>query len=109
MWSFNKPDWYLEGLGFLGTGGTGSFGVAFVRQLLRGERPPQRLVVFSRDEQKQDAMARALRAEFPALYDRLRFFSGDVRDLSRLELAMRDIVIVVHAAALKIVPTAEYN
>jgi UDP-N-acetylglucosamine 4,6-dehydratase len=109
MRSFDKPEWNPEGHGILVTGGTGSFGQAFVRHLLCGERPPQRLVVFSRDEQKQDTMARALRSEFPALYDRLRFFIGDVRDLSRLELAMRDIDVVVHAAALKIVPTAEYN
>jgi Polysaccharide biosynthesis protein len=54
-------------------------------------------------------MARGLRAQFPNLFDRLRFFIGDVRDTSRLELAMRDIDVVVHAAALKIVPTAEYN
>ena len=109
MRSFDQPNWDAAGHGVLITGGTGSFGQTFIRHLLRGGRPPHRLVVFSRDEQKQDAMARALRTEFPALYDRLRFFIGDVRDASRLELAMRDIDIVVHAAALKIVPTAEYN
>jgi UDP-N-acetylglucosamine 4,6-dehydratase len=65
--------------------------------------------VFSRDEQKQDSMARELASDFPGLIDRLRFFIGDVRDASRLELAMRDVDVVVHAAALKIVPTAEYN
>ncbi len=54
-------------------------------------------------------MARELRALNPAAFDRLRFFIGDVRDTSRLELAMRDVDIVVHAAALKIVPAAEYN
>jgi UDP-N-acetylglucosamine 4,6-dehydratase/5-epimerase len=106
---FDKPGWNPEGHGILVTGGTGSFGQAFIRRLLRSGRPPQRLVVFSRDEQKQDTMARVLRTEFPGLYDRLRFFIGDVRDTSRLELAMRDIDIVVHAAALKIIPTAEYN
>ena len=92
------------------TGGTGSFGRAFIRRLLSGSNPPRRLVVFSRDEQKQDTMARELRSQFSAnLFDRMRFFIGDVRDVSRLELAMRDVQIVIHAAALKIVPIAEYN
>lgn len=90
------------------TGGTGSFGRAFVQRLL-SEAKPRRLVVFSRDEQKQEDMARALASKFPDARDILRFFIGDVRDLSRLELAMRGIDVVVHAAALKIVPTAEYN
>src|SRR5262245_46128178 len=54
-------------------------------------------------------MTQALRAELPEAFDRLRFFIGDVRDTGRLELAMRGIDIVVHAAARKIVPTAEYN
>jgi UDP-N-acetylglucosamine 4,6-dehydratase len=67
------------------------------------------LIVFSRDEQKQDAMARELHTLFPRLASRLRFFIGDVRDTARLELAMREVDVVVHAAALKIVPTAEYN
>jgi UDP-N-acetylglucosamine 4,6-dehydratase len=100
------PD--LGSTSILITGGTGSFGRAFARLLLaRGV--PRRLVVFSRDEQKQETMVRELNAEFPAMADRLRFFIGDVRDVSRLEIAMRDIDVVVHAAALKIVPTAEYN
>ena len=90
------------------TGGTGSFGRAFARLLL-ARSMPRRLVIFSRDEQKQETMARDLKAEFPAMADRLRFFIGDVRDVSRLEIAMREIDVVVHAAALKIVPTAEYN
>ncbi len=90
------------------TGGTGSFGNAFVRRLLT-KSPPRRLVVFSRDEQKQEVMARELSALGDDLFRRMRFFIGDVRDASRLELAMRDIDIVIHAAALKIVPTAEYN
>jgi UDP-N-acetylglucosamine 4,6-dehydratase/5-epimerase len=90
------------------TGGTGSFGRVFVSRLL-SEKAPRRIVVFSRDEQKQESMARDLSLRFPELIGRLRFFIGDVRDSSRLELAMRDINVVVHAAALKIVPTAEYN
>jgi UDP-N-acetylglucosamine 4,6-dehydratase len=106
--SFEKPASDLAGASLLVTGGTGSFGRAFVRKLLE-TTPPRRLVVFSRDEQKQESMARELGAAFPKLANRLRFFIGDVRDASRLELAMRDVDIVIHAAALKIVPTAEYN
>lgn len=107
---FDRPGFDANGQSILVTGGTGSFGRAFVRKLLSGPVPPRRLVVFSRDEQKQDTMARELRAEFSDdQFGRMRFFLGDVRDQSRLELAMRDISIVVHAAALKIVPVAEYN
>jgi UDP-N-acetylglucosamine 4,6-dehydratase len=83
------------------TGGTGSFAKAFVKRVLPDN--PRRLVIFSRDEQKQEAMAR----EFD--HPSLRWFIGDIRDLGRLTMAMRDIDYVIHAAALKIVPTAEYN
>jgi UDP-N-acetylglucosamine 4,6-dehydratase len=106
--SFENPAPDLSGSSVLVTGGTGSFGRAFVRRLLESG-PPRRLIVFSRDEQKQDTMARELAAAFPRLVERLRFFIGDVRDTSRLELAMRDVQFVVHTAALKIVPIAEYN
>ena len=106
---FNTPHPDLGGLGVLITGGTGSFGNAMVRALLSDPHPPQRLVVFSRDEQKQDKMARELQALGPELTNRMRFFIGDVRDASRLELAMRGVDVVIHAAALKIVPAAEYN
>lgn len=105
---FARPVFDASRHAILLTGGTGSFGRAFVRRLLKNGRP-RRLVVFSRDEQKQDAMARELREEFPDAWEILRFFIGDVRDLDRLELAMRGIDVVVHAAALKIVPAAEYN
>ncbi|HEX2653040.1 MAG TPA: UDP-N-acetylglucosamine 4,6-dehydratase (inverting) [Xanthobacteraceae bacterium] len=98
----------LSDSSILVTGGTGSFGRAFASHLL-SHMPPRRLVIFSRDEQKQEQMARALQGSHPALFDRLRFFIGDVRDTSRLEMAMRNVDFVVHAAALKIVPTAEYN
>jgi UDP-N-acetylglucosamine 4,6-dehydratase/5-epimerase len=106
--SFTKPAPDLSQCSVLVTGGTGSFGRAFVRELLKSG-PPRRLIVFSRDEQKQDTMARELEAAFPRLAERLRFFIGDVRDAGRLELAMREVDVIVHAAALKIVPTAEYN
>jgi UDP-N-acetylglucosamine 4,6-dehydratase len=105
---FDHPLPDLSGKAILITGGTGSFGRAFVRRALAGPSP-RRIVVFSRDEQKQDAMAHELRAQYPEKFDRLRFFIGDVRDKDRLELAVRGIDIIVHAAALKIVPTAEYN
>lgn len=106
--NFDQPAIDLSGLSMMVTGGTGSFAQSLVRHLLKNN-PPRKLVIFSRDEQKQDSMARELRAEFPGLFIRLRFFIGDVRDMSRIELAMRDIDVVVHAAALKIIPTAEYN
>lgn len=106
--TFEVPAANIANKSILVTGGTGSFGNAFVRRLLRTSQL-RRIVVFSRDEQKQHSMASALQAEFPDQFGKLRFFIGDVRDASRLELAMRDVEIVVHAAALKIVPTAEYN
>jgi len=87
------------------TGGTGSFGKALVRQVLLRFRP-RRLVVFSRDEQKQFHMAQELR---PEEHPALRYFIGDVRDVERLRRAMRDVDFVVHAAAMKHVPIAEYN
>jgi len=84
------------------TGGTGSFGRAFVRTLLTQYRP-RRVVVFSRDELKQFEMQHKF--DSPVM----RFFIGDVRDPGRLAQAMRGIDFVVHAAALKQVPAAEYN
>ncbi len=84
------------------TGGTGSFGKAFVRRVLAQHRP-RRLVVYSRDELKQFEMQQEF--EHPAL----RFFIGDVRDADRMKRAMSGIDYVVHAAALKQVPAAEYN
>jgi UDP-N-acetylglucosamine 4,6-dehydratase len=84
------------------TGGTGSFGKAFVRRMLAKHRP-RRLVVYSRDELKQFEMEQELHAE------PMRYFIGDVRDGERLRRAMSGIDLVVHAAALKQVPAAEYN
>ncbi|MFL6652538.1 MAG: UDP-N-acetylglucosamine 4,6-dehydratase (inverting) [Sulfurifustaceae bacterium] len=92
----------MNGKSVLITGGTGSFGRKCVDTILRRYKP-RRLVVYSRDELKQVEMAR----DFPA--DAMRFFIGDVRDAPRLEQAMRDIDVVIHAAALKQVPVAEYN
>jgi UDP-N-acetylglucosamine 4,6-dehydratase/5-epimerase len=96
----------LSGASVLITGGTGSFGKAFVRTLLEQHPDIERLVIFSRDELKQFDMAH----EF-ARYNHqgLRFFIGDVRDRNRVRRALNGIDTVVHAAALKQVPAAEYN
>jgi UDP-N-acetylglucosamine 4,6-dehydratase (inverting) len=85
------------------TGGTGSFGHTFIPMTL-AKYNPKRLVVFSRDEMKQWEMAKLFEGD-----DRVRFFIGDVRDKERLHRALNGIDYVVHAAATKIVPTAEYN
>ncbi|MBC6983659.1 UDP-N-acetylglucosamine 4,6-dehydratase (inverting) [Caulobacter sp. 17J80-11] len=99
----------LDGKVVLVTGGTGSFGRRFVRTVLE-RYSPRKVIVFSRDELKQYDMKNELLEAFPKeKTDRLRFFLGDVRDRARLELAFRGVDIVVHAAALKQVPAAEYN
>ncbi|MBN2752900.1 MAG: UDP-N-acetylglucosamine 4,6-dehydratase (inverting) [Rhodospirillaceae bacterium] len=87
------------------TGGTGSFGRAFVRYVLKHYQP-KRLIVFSRDEQKHFDMAQEFN---PEQYPCMRYFIGDVRDYDRLEMAMRGVDIIIHAAAMKHVPAAEYN
>ena len=84
------------------TGGTGSFGRKFTQRLLR-DHNPQKVIIFSRDEWKQSEMARDFHD------DRVRFFIGDVRDKDRLQRAFDGVDVVVHAAALKQIPTAEYN
>jgi len=86
------------------TGGTGSFGKKFVSYILKNFKP-KKLIIFSRDELKQYEMQNQLK-KFKRV---LRFFIGDVRDLDRLHLAMRDVDLVVHAAALKHVESGEYN
>ena len=88
------------------TGGTGSFGKAFVNTVLQRYPAIRRLVVFSRDELKQFEMAQ----RFPdKKYKSIRYFIGDIRDESRLRRALEGIDIVIHAAAMKQVPAAEYN
>jgi UDP-N-acetylglucosamine 4,6-dehydratase len=107
--SFAPQTRVLEGQVVLVTGGTGSFGRRFVRRVL-AEHTPRKLIVFSRDELKQYEMQTELREAFSAAdFARMRFFLGDVRDRERLTLALRGVDIVVHAAALKQVPAAEYN
>ena len=85
------------------TGGTGSFGHSFVALTLK-KYNPKRLVIFSRDEMKQWEMSKLFQDD-----NRVRFFIGDVREKNRLHRALNNIDFVVHAAALKIVPSAEYN
>ena len=99
----------LEGKTVLVTGGTGSFGRRFIDTVL-SRAAPRKLIVFSRDELKQHEMQVDMAARFtPEQMGRMRFFLGDVRDRQRLTLALRGVDIVVHAAALKQVPAAEYN
>jgi UDP-N-acetylglucosamine 4,6-dehydratase (inverting) len=96
----------LNNSSILITGGTGSFGKAFISTILDKYPEVKRIVVFSRDELKQYEM----RADFPeGKYPSMRYFIGDIRDATRLKRAMEGIDIVIHAAALKQVPAAEYN
>jgi UDP-N-acetylglucosamine 4,6-dehydratase len=96
----------LNNRSILITGGTGSFGKAFVKHVLTDYPDIKRLVVFSRDELKQFEMSQEFSSQ---QYPALRFFIGDIRDRNRLKRALHGIDTVVHAAALKQVPAAEYN
>lgn len=98
-----EPD--LDGKSILVTGGTGSFGQRFIKTVLQRYKPA-RLIVFSRDEMKQYHMQ-----QDPELAGRecMRYFLGDVRNQNRLRMALREVDVVIHAAALKHVPAAEYN
>ena len=96
----------MNGKSILITGGTGSFGKAFTKFILKKYKKIKRLVIFSRDELKQSEMARTFsKDEYPSI----RYFIGDVRDLDRISRALNKIDIVIHAAALKQDPVAEYN
>jgi UDP-N-acetylglucosamine 4,6-dehydratase len=96
---------YLSGKSILITGGTGSFGQACAKYLLQST-PVEKVIIFSRDEWKQWQMQQ----DDPIFsHPKIRFFLGDIRDLARLKLAFRDVHAVIHAAALKQVPAAEYN
>lgn len=92
----------LDNKTVLVTGGTGSFGRNFIKFLLSNDKI-KKVIAFSRDELKQFQMQQEIKD------DRLRFFLGDIRDISRLQRAFRGVDIIVHAAALKQVPTLEYN
>ena len=96
----------LTGRSLLITGGTGSLGKALTKHILTKWPDIKKLVIFSRDEQKQFQMAQ----EYPAnLYPQIRFFIGDVRDYERLKRAFKGIDYIIHTAAMKHVPIAEYN
>jgi len=96
----------LNGKSLLITGGTGSLGKALTKHIIAKYPNIKRLVIFSRDEQKQFEMAQ----DYPtAQFPQIRFFIGDVRDFERLKRALRGIQYVIHAAAMKHVPIAEYN
>ena len=102
---FYKNSLNLNGKSILITGGTGSFGKSFVNKILKSYKL-KKLIIFSRDEHKQYEMEKELIA---MNYNNYRFFIGDVRDCERMKMAFRGIDIVIHAAALKHVPSAEYN
>ena len=86
------------------TGGTGSFGKAFVNKILK-DYNPKKIIIFSRDEQKHFI----LQKYWQPYEKKIRFLIGDVRDFERLDFAMKDVNIVIHAAAMKHVPLGEYN
>ena len=92
----------LNNKNILITGGTGSFGKQYVRTILANYKP-NKIIIYSRDELKQYEMAQTYNDPC------MRYFIGDVRDLQRLEKAMNGVDYIVHAAALKHVPIAEYN
>jgi len=101
-----KQNNFLKNKSILITGGTGSFGQTFVNEILKYHKIIKKIVVFSRDELKQFEMSE----KFPlGKYPKLRYFLGDLRDKERVCRALDDIDIVVHAAALKQVPKAEYD
>ena len=88
------------------SGGTGTFGKNFLKIIIEMKLPIKKLIIFSRDELKQSE----LKSIYPiSKYKFLRYFIGDIRDKDRLELALKDVDIIFHAAALKQVDTAEYN
>lgn len=96
----------LNGKSILITGGTGSLGMALTHKIFKQYSDIKRLVIFSRDEQKQFQMAQ----EFPSeKYPAIRYFIGDIRDYLRVKRALRNIDYVIHTAAMKHVPIAEYN
>jgi len=99
---------FFDSKSVLVTGGTGSFGKTFISQLF-DQHEPERVVVFSRDELKQHKMRQDERFQPRSRRDRMRYFIGDVRDETRLRRAFDGVDFVVHAAALKRVPSCEYN
>jgi UDP-N-acetylglucosamine 4,6-dehydratase (inverting) len=98
----------INGKTLLVTGGTGSFGRKFTEMVLESY-DPKKIIIYSRDEFKQDIMRKELTIKYPNKVKRVRFFIGDVRDKDRLKRAFKDVDYVVHAAAMKQVPACEYN
>lgn len=98
----------LNNKSILITGGTGSFGKQFTEIILK-TYDPKRIIIYSRDEFKQDVMRKDLAQRWPGKKSKLRFFIGDVRDKDRLYRAFKGVDYVIHAAALKQVPACEYN
>lgn len=90
------------------TGGTGSFGKKFTERILK-DYSPKKIIIYSRDEFKQDLMKKEFSNKYPDKVDLLRFFIGDVRDKDRLYRAFKGVDYVIHAAAMKQVPACEYN
>ena len=97
---------YLKNKSILLTGGTGSFGKAFVKKIISSKVKLKKLIIFSRDELKQFEMEKLFSEK---KYSQIRYFLGDVRDKERIKRAMNEVDVVVHAAALKHVPKGEYD
>ena len=96
----------LKNLKILITGGTGSFGKGLINYVLKKKLPFKKMIIFSRDEYKQEVLEKSIP---PGIKKKFRFFLGDIRDKNRLKLAFDDVDLVIHAAALKQVPKAEYD
>jgi len=98
----------IDNKSILITGGTGSFGKKFTEMMLE-KNNPKKIIIYSRDEFKQDVMRKELEQKYPEKFSKLRFFIGDVRDKDRLYRAFNGVDYVIHAAAMKQVPACEYN
>lgn len=105
---FERQKKMLNNKSILITGGTGSFGKKFT-EIVLNKYNPQKVIIYSRDEFKQDVMQKDFLRKFPEKSKKLRFFIGDVRDKDRLYRAFNGVDYVIHAAALKQVPACEYN
>ncbi len=97
---------FLANKTILITGGTGSFGSNFLKKLLRLKKKPKKIIILSRDELKQFELSKIYNEK---IFPNIRYFLGDIRDKQRLKFALVDVDFVIHAAALKHVPIAEYN
>ena len=96
----------FENKNILITGGTGSFGKAFINRLINDHPELNKIIIFSRDELKQFEMSQTINS---SVHEGIRYFLGDIRDANRLKRALEGVDYVIHAAALKQVPAAEYN